>query len=177
MLRSRGLGRLMNPRRITLTLGTAAGTAFAAALIGMANTPAARADTEPDPLEDLFGTAGTNTWTPSADASLISSDPTLAANLDATVDNYLELGTQDDPFSTLVSEVDPSAFTLSFGPDGFGGVVDDLIPLNTTGDIAAALDLAGYSVGLDTFGNPLDLPGEIFTLVFLPWLPLILGGA
>jgi hypothetical protein len=94
MLRSRGLGRLMNPRRIPLTLGTAVGAAFAAALIGLADAPTARADTEPDPFEDLFGTGGINTWTPSADASLATSDPTLAASLDTTVDNYLELGSQ-----------------------------------------------------------------------------------
>ena len=47
MLRSHGLGRLMNPRRIPVTLGTAVGAAFAAALIGLANAPAARADAEP----------------------------------------------------------------------------------------------------------------------------------
>ena len=38
---------MMNPRRITLTLGAAVGAAFAAALIGLANAPAARADAEP----------------------------------------------------------------------------------------------------------------------------------
>jgi len=38
---------MMNPRRITLTLGAADGAAFAAALIGLANAPAARADAEP----------------------------------------------------------------------------------------------------------------------------------
>jgi hypothetical protein len=145
--------------------------------IGLAPAPGARADTEPDPLEDLFGTAGTNTWTPSADASLLGSDPSLAASLDTTVDNYLALGSQDDPFSTLVYEADPSAFTSTTETNSLGDVVGDLIPLNTAGDIAAGLDLAGYSVGLDFFGNPLDLPGEIFTLLFLPWLPLILGGA
>ena len=37
---------------------TAIDAAFAATLIGLA--PAARADTEPDPFEDLFGTAGVN---------------------------------------------------------------------------------------------------------------------
>jgi hypothetical protein len=44
MLRSRGLGRLMTRRRIPLTLGTAVGAAFAAALIGLANAPVAGAD-------------------------------------------------------------------------------------------------------------------------------------
>lgn len=85
MLRSRGLGRLMNARRSPLTLGTAVGVACAA-LIGLA--PAARADTEPDPFQALFGDTGINTWTVSADNSLATSDPTLAANFDTSVDNF-----------------------------------------------------------------------------------------
>ena len=40
---------------------------FAAALIGLANGPAARADTEPEPFQDLFGDTGINPWTPAAD--------------------------------------------------------------------------------------------------------------
>jgi hypothetical protein len=40
----------MNPRRITLTLAAAVGAAFAGALIGLANAPAARADAEPLPF-------------------------------------------------------------------------------------------------------------------------------
>jgi hypothetical protein len=35
---------MMDPRRITLALGAAVGAAFAAALIGLANAPATRAD-------------------------------------------------------------------------------------------------------------------------------------
>ena len=70
MLHSRGVGRLMNPRRITLTLGTAAGTAVAAALIGLANAPAATADTDLDPFQDLFDNTGFNPWTPTADTDL-----------------------------------------------------------------------------------------------------------
>jgi hypothetical protein len=90
MLRSHGLGRLMNPRRIPLTLGTAAGTAFAAALIGLANTPAARADTEPDPFQDLFGTTGINSWTPSADASLTAA--VIAGLIAAAPNAYADTG-------------------------------------------------------------------------------------
>ena len=71
----------MNPRRITLTLGTAVGAAFAAALIGLANAPAARADTEPDRVEDLFGDSGINSWTPSVDSSLatVAVEPVTAS--------------------------------------------------------------------------------------------------
>ena len=39
-------------RRSVLGVGTAAGAAFAAALIGLANAPAARAD-KPEPFQDL----------------------------------------------------------------------------------------------------------------------------
>src|SRR5258708_38543325 len=105
MLRSHGLGRPRTPRRSPLTIGTAVSAVFAAALIGLPNAPAARADTEPDPFEDLFGTAG-NSWTASADSLLLTSDPTLAGSLDASVDNFLAdapISTQfpegDDPFS------------------------------------------------------------------------------
>jgi hypothetical protein len=45
----------MNPRRITLTLGAAVGAEFAAALIGLANAPVARAVAEPLPPFILAG--------------------------------------------------------------------------------------------------------------------------
>jgi hypothetical protein len=154
MLRSHGLGRLMNPRRIPLTLGTAAGAAFAAALIGLANTPAARADTEPDPLEDLFGTAGINSWTPSADASLISSDPTLAGNWDTSVDNFLlNIGNQEDPFSIIAYRLDPSAF--SHDPAAFGYFLDDGLPVNATGDFALGLDWTLFDSGIGATLDPI----------------------
>jgi len=90
MLLSGGLGRLIMPRQIPLTLGTAVGAAFAAALFGLAHAPAARADAEPDPFQDLFGEVGINGWSPSGtDSFLVSSDPTLAASLDTSVDNFL----------------------------------------------------------------------------------------
>src|ERR1700758_1793799 len=91
----------------------AVGAAFAAVLIGVA--PAVRADTEPDPFEDRLGTAGVNTWTPTADAELLSSNPTAAANLDASIDTFdndVELAYQIDPLSQLVFEFDPSGFTV-----------------------------------------------------------------
>ena len=42
----------------------AVGVAFAVALIGLANAPAADADDDLDPFQDLFGDSGINTWTP-----------------------------------------------------------------------------------------------------------------
>jgi hypothetical protein len=156
----------------------AIGAAVAAILVAAAP---ARADTEPDPFEDLFGTGGINAWTPAADASLVSSDASLADSLDTNVDNFLianAYGNGDDPVSVLVDEADPSAFTTTFdGIDNLGDPVYNLTPLNAAGDIAAGLDLTLYNLGFDYFGNPLDLPGEIFTLLFAPWLPLILAGA
>jgi hypothetical protein len=61
-----------------------AGTAVAAALIGLA--PVAAAD--PEPLEDLLGDYGSNTWTVSADNWLDTNDPSLAASLDTSVIDF-----------------------------------------------------------------------------------------
>ena len=183
MLRSHGLGRLMNPRRIPLTLGTAVGVAFAA-LIGLA--PAARAD-GPDPFEDLFGDTGINAWTPAADASLLSSDPTEAANLDASVENFLAdapISTQfpegDDPFSFYTWEVlDPSAFTGEPLVDhlDLGTVVPGGLPDNAIGDLAVGLDYSLFASGLapsldtgiaDSLNFLSSLPGDALALLFFP---------
>jgi len=176
----------MNPRRITLTLGTAAGTAFAAALIGLANAPAARADTEPDPFEDLFGPAGVNTWTVSADNSLATSDPTLAANLDASVDNFETLAYSsagsDAPFSGITDAFDPSAFTPV--PYVFDNcvVACPTFPLDSTGDVALGLDYSIFASGLGPTLDPLisdlgpllDIPEEIlFAPLFLLVFPFL----
>jgi hypothetical protein len=161
MLRSRGLGRLMNPRRITVTLGAAVGTAFAAGLIGLANAPAARADTEPAPFEDLFGTAGINSWTASADSSLVSIDPTLAANLGTSVDNFeaaaYSLLQDVAPTSELVYQLDPNSFT----PPDAGFLFETCViacptfPLDSTGDAALGLDYSIFASGLGPTLDPL----------------------
>jgi hypothetical protein len=146
MLHSRGLGRLMNPRRITLTLGAAAGTAVAAALIGLANAPAATADTDLDPFQDLFGNTGFNTWTPTADTDLGA----LAGGLDTSVDNFLQtsfgcIGScADDPFTLLTQLLDPSAFS-PLGPDAIG-------------DLAVGLDYTTFASGL---GPVVDVPLDL----------------
>jgi hypothetical protein len=195
MLRSHGLGRLMNPRRIPLTLGTAVGVAFAA-LIGVA--PAARAD-GPDPFEDLFGDTGINAWTPAADASLLSSDPTEAANLDASVENFLAdapISTQfpegDDPFSFITWEVlDPSAFTGEPLEDhlSLGTVVPGGLPDNAIGDLAVGLDYSLFASGLapsldtgiaDSLNFLGSLPGDALALLFFPeyliLIPILAAG-
>jgi hypothetical protein len=128
---------MMNPRRITLTLGTTVGAAFAAALISMGTAPAAGAvtGTDVDPLEDLFGTGGTNTWTTMADTDLATLSPTLAGDLDTSVDNF-QTGfgnfLPNDPFTILALDLDPSAFSAN--PD-LGGLPD-----NAIGDFAVGLD-------------------------------------
>jgi hypothetical protein len=124
----------MNPRRLPLTLGTTGGIAIAAALIGLA--PAAKAD-EPDPFQTLFGDIGVNTWTPSTDAYLDTNDPSLAADLETSVDAFQTGGSAlfpNDPFTFVTDELDPSAFSGGF-------------PDNAISDFAVGLD---YTV--DAFG-------------------------
>lgn len=180
MLRSR-LGRLRNPRRIPLMLGTAAGTALAATLIGLANAPAASADNEVlpsddlgnsglNPFEDLFGNSGINSWTTSADSFLASNDPTLAANLDTSVDNFLfNFGNQVDPFSTIAYRLDPSLpldqLPFSMDPAGFGYFLDDGVPLNATGDFALGLDYTLFYSGIGATLDPI-----IYSLILDPIL-------
>jgi hypothetical protein len=150
---------MMNPRRITLTLGTAAGAAFAAALISMGAAPAASAITgaDVDPLEDLFGTGGTNTWTPTADADLGA----LAGGLDTSVDNYAGFAGSiwvDDPFTVLTHLLDPSAFSVG-GPD------------NAIGDLAVGLDYTVITAGgYQLVDVPLD---AILSLLGVPDLGFI----
>jgi hypothetical protein len=156
------------------------GAALAAAMIGLA--PAARADTEPDPLEDLFGDTGFNSWTPSADASLLSSDPTLAGSLDTSVDNFLTnvaVG-QDDPLSSLLYEFDPTSFSF----DGFTGIDPEAggLPNDGLADLAVGLDYTLFANGLESLGTGVtdlvQIPYDIaLGLLYLPLLPFILAGA
>jgi hypothetical protein len=150
MVRSHGLGRLMNARRIPPTLGAAIGVAFAATLIGLA--PAAGADTEPEPFQDLFGDTGINSWTASADSFLVSSDPTLAASLDTSVENFFLDIPGSDPFSFWAFLLDPSAF--SYDPAGFGYVTDGGLPLNASADFAIGLDYTLFASGLGATVDP-----------------------
>src|SRR5271157_3603742 len=160
----------MNTRRITPTLGMAVGAAFAAALIGLA--PAARADTEPDPFEDLLGMAGVNTWTPTADA-----------NLDASIDTFnadVETAYQIDPLSLLAFEFDPSGFTQG----GFTGIdpASGGLPDNAISDLAVGLDYTLWADGATGVGTGLtdivQIPEDIvIALLYLPLLPFILAGA
>jgi len=117
----------------------------------------AQADTEPDPFQDLLGTAGVNTWTPSADASLDASNPTEAVNLDASIDTFnndIDLAYQIDPLSQLTFEFDPSGFAqqgfTSGDPQSRG------LPDNATADLAVGLDYAlwaGDATGVGTTGS------------------------
>lgn len=174
-------------RRSVLGVGTAVGAVFAAALIGLPDAPAATADTDLDPFQDLFGTAG-NSWTASADSFLLSSDPNLAASLDTSVDNFwaAALTSPDFPdgteqFTYLVWSFDPSAFTP--GACGcFPPVVDPaVLPDSNIADFAVGLDytlfasgIAGNEVGLsDLLSSIESIPAYIGGLGFL--LALIFG--
>jgi hypothetical protein len=157
VLRSRGLGLLMNPRRIPPTLGTAIGAACAVALIGLA--PAARAD-DLDPYVDLFGSQGINTWTVSADSALSS---TQSASMDASVDNFVSgiPDGNDTPFQFLLSVVDPSAF--SFGLNADGELAID--PIGIVGDLARTLDYSLF-VGDPSLGPALTNVFELAYFLF-----------
>jgi hypothetical protein len=161
----------MKPRRIPPTLGTAVGAAFAATLIGLANAPAARADTGLNPFQDLFGDIGTNSWTQSADSFLASSDPTLAASLDTSVENFLmsvPIGPNfpegDDPFSFLVWSLDPSAFSA----DAFYGPLLDAggLPDNAVGDFAVGLDYTLFATGIG--GNDVGISDLLSSIMSIP---------
>jgi hypothetical protein len=174
-------------RRRTGGVGMAVSAACAAALI--ASGPVARADA-PDPFEDLFGING---WTPAADAWLLSSDPTEAANLDASVESFLANETVslnfpegDDQFTFLLWTFDPTAFTP--GACGYGcfppGLDPAVLPDSNIADFAVGLDymlfatgIGGNDLGLyDLFVSPaLTLANTFGELEFL--LALITGGA
>jgi hypothetical protein len=145
-------------RRSALGVGTAAGAAFAAALISMGTAPSAKAITDGDvnPFEDLFGSTGFNSWTPAFDASLPA---TTAATLDGSVDSFNAFEVDQDPYTDLTLALDPSAFTVD--PDHFTGGV----PVNFIGDLAVGMDwLLSFSPGLgasiDTFFESL-VPGGL----------------
>lgn len=108
-----------------------------------------------NPFEDLFGNTGINSWTVSADNSLATSDPTLAATLDTSVDNFLiNFGNQVDPFSIIVDRfLDPSAFSAD--PAGFGYFLDAGVPLNATGDFALGLDYTLFESGIGATLDPI----------------------
>jgi hypothetical protein len=130
-------------RRSAFGVGMAAGAAFAVALIGLANAPEADADpavVDMDPFEDLHGVA-TNAWTTAVDNFLVSVDPSLAAGIDGQADLYNSVDA--DPFSDLVSAIDPNAFS--------GGVPnpDDLL-----GVLAVTLDYGVVTYDLPALLGP-----------------------
>jgi len=163
----------------------AVGAAFAVALIGLANAPAADADADLDPFQDLFGDTGINSWTPSADSFLNSMDPTnaLGGSLDTSVDNFLSTAeaTNFSPVTTIsdiVSQIDPHAFTT----DGtlLFGMGSDIIPLDSTGEFALGLDYGLFASGLSPVLDPLitdiwlaaNVPAELAALLVILGIPL-----
>lgn len=137
-------------RRSVLGAGMAA-----AALIGLANIPSARADT--GPFEDLFGDCGINTWTPAADTELATLSPTLAADLETSVEDF------QTGFDTLFGSVSFSELAAYLDPSGFsvdGGV---LIPDNALSDLAVGLDYTLFATGLGSLDSEiLILLGPLF---------------
>lgn len=133
-------------RRWAAGVSMAVGGAFAATLIGLSNAPAASADTDPDPFEDLFGTTGFNTWTASTDSFLASSDPTLADQWDTMADSYFTTAaTSDvDSIQELVYFFDPSALNPT-----------TLAPTDFFGDLALAADVLLTPSGVDAAIDPI----------------------
>jgi hypothetical protein len=136
---------------------------------------AAPAADGPDPFEDLFTSTGINSWTPAADASLLSSDPSLAATLDTSVENYMSVVDQIDPVSQLTAEIDPSAFTYSLELSPTGDYIDVPIPQDGVGELALGTDYLLSLAGIDDFGNPLNFPSLIIDVLFFPEIFLLAG--
>ena len=125
-----------------------AAVAIGAALLGSADVgsaPSAGADTgtDLDPLAQLYGDTGFNSWTTTADTDLAALSPTLASDLVTSVDNFqagFDTYFGAVTFTYLTAYLDPSAFTSD--PAGF------LIPDNAIGDFAVGLDYSVDAVGL-----------------------------
>jgi hypothetical protein len=162
-------------------VGMAVGAAFAAALIGLANAPAAQADADLNPFEDLFGNTGFNFWTTAADASLPA---TLAGSLDTSVDNFWAAAITSpnfpdgtEQFTYLLWSVDPSAFTP--GACGcFPPVVDPaVLPDTNIADFAVGLDYTLFATGIA--GNEVglsDLLGAIESIpAYIVGVPVLLA--
>jgi hypothetical protein len=150
----------MNSNRSRCIAGglLAVGLSIGAALAGVA--PAARADTDLDPFEDLFGSSGINTWTASADNAL----GVGGGGFDTSVDNFLTgVPGGDDPITVLVATLDPSAF--SGLPLGLGE------PINGVGDLAVGLDYSIFASGLAPTLDPIIIPIDSILNLLINGLP------
>jgi hypothetical protein len=166
-----------------ITTGIAA---LGAALIG-----AGSAHADAAPFEDLFGTAGINTWTAGADAWLIGNDPTLAASLDSSVENFMAVAQPpyfyglDTWFSDFTAGSDPGAFANAL----VSGNTEFLIPMDFNGDVALGLDYSlftlapglepGFYQAYEALGAPLAVLGSLVfwgELFLSPILGPLLGG-
>jgi hypothetical protein len=162
-------------RRLFLGMDIAIGAGFVAAMIALAQE--AKADTEFDPFEDLFGTAGINTWTPAADSYLATIDPTnaLAANLDTSVDNFVTAAAPpyfygpDTSFSEIATSLDPGAFPGAL----ISGNAEFLTPLDANADFALGLDYTLFATGLAPVVDPLITDLEVASQLPLDFLQLL----
>jgi hypothetical protein len=178
-------------RRFFLGMDIAVGAGFVAAMIALAQT--ARADTDIDPFQDLFGDTGINTWTPAADNFLASIDPTgtLAANMDTSVDGFETLANSshgdDAALSILAYQSDPGAFSnvpefsdWLFSNCGGVFVACDFFPADANGDFAWGLDYTLFASGLSPTVDPLisdlaqlsQLPQELLAFLVILGIPL-----
>jgi hypothetical protein len=160
-----------------LGLGTAAGAAFAAALISVGTAASAFAvpptSTDADPFSDLYGSE--NAGDPSSigghDAAL---DTSLSQDnlgnfpqaFDTNVDEFES--TQDHPFADLVNAFDPHAFITQTDPDIMGTLPggEYLVPTDSFGYFATDLDYFLTGTGATFLLNP-----AVDALLFLNPIP------
>jgi hypothetical protein len=112
-----------------------------AAAAAAASTPSG-----PEPFEDLFGGSGINTWTPAADSYLDTNDPTLAASLGTSVEDFWNGGGSygaDYPITDFIARTDPGSFDTTPG-----------LPVTGIGDLAVSLDYGIYASGLSSTLDP-----------------------
>jgi hypothetical protein len=128
---------------------------------------------DPDPFEDLLGDYGVNTWTPSADASLNASDPSLAATLYTSVEAFNGDGIPP-PFENIVDQFDPTAYSTELinpATDEYG-----YFPVTAVGDFATLQDFALYAAGVEsTLGTGLLNTFEWGEAILLSPLLLLVG--
>ncbi len=102
---------------------------------------------------------------------MATSDPTLAATLDTSVDNFLasvpvspNFPEGDDPFAFLVWSLDPSAFS----PDAFYGPLLDGggLPDNAISDFAVGLDYTLFATGIG--GNDVGISDLLSSITSIP---------
>jgi hypothetical protein len=148
-------------RRVALATVAVGAALLGGAAIDVDTAPLAGADTgtDLDPLAQLYGDTGFNSWTTAADTDLAAVSPTLTADFTTSVDSFdfdnvqPDLSPVSDPISLGLYSVDPSAFSAD---PALGGLPD-----NGIGDLAVGLDYGLFSAE----GDLEQVFGPLITLI------------